>query len=119
MQASLCSSDAHAVVLPLSPSDPQDLSGIPVIVRYGILGLICLLSFAIRLFAVVRYESVIHEFDPYFNFRTTKVEEGWGGGEGRRGGGAGGGGGGKRSDRKRRAGKARAWRVSVFDLSHA
>jgi len=20
-----------------------------------------------------RYESVIHEFDPYFNFRTTKV----------------------------------------------
>uniref|UniRef100_I2CR01 dolichyl-diphosphooligosaccharide--protein glycotransferase n=2 Tax=Nannochloropsis gaditana TaxID=72520 RepID=I2CR01_NANGC len=50
----------------------DDLSGIPVIVRYGILGLICLLSFAIRLFAVVRYESVIHEFDPYFNFRTTK-----------------------------------------------
>ncbi|EWM23816.1 hypothetical protein Naga_101102g1 [Nannochloropsis gaditana] len=32
----------------------DDLSGIPVIVRYGILGLICLLSFAIRLFAVVR-----------------------------------------------------------------
>ena len=24
------------------------------------------------LIAVVRYESVIHEFDPYFNFRTTK-----------------------------------------------
>ena len=29
-------------------------------------------AFSIRLFAVVRYESVIHEFDPYFNFRTTK-----------------------------------------------
>ena len=40
--------------------------------KYGILGLICLLAFSIRLFAVVRYESVIHEFDPYFNFRTTK-----------------------------------------------
>jgi dolichyl-diphosphooligosaccharide--protein glycosyltransferase len=24
------------------------------------------------LFAVLRYESVIHEFDPYFNYRTTK-----------------------------------------------
>jgi asparagine N-glycosylation enzyme membrane subunit Stt3 len=57
----------------LPPSLPQDLSGIPTIVKFGILGVICLLSFAIRLFAVVRYESVIHEFDPYFNFRTTKV----------------------------------------------
>uniref|UniRef100_A0A7S1U4D8 dolichyl-diphosphooligosaccharide--protein glycotransferase n=1 Tax=Phaeomonas parva TaxID=124430 RepID=A0A7S1U4D8_9STRA len=36
------------------------------------LGMICALAFFIRLFAVVRYESVIHEFDPYFNFRTTK-----------------------------------------------
>ena len=26
-----------------------------------------------RLFAVVRYESIIHEFDPWFNFRATKV----------------------------------------------
>ncbi|CAM9208964.1 unnamed protein product [Phaeothamnion confervicola] len=40
--------------------------------RYAILGLICAMAFFIRLFAVVRYESVIHEFDPYFNFRTTK-----------------------------------------------
>lgn len=40
--------------------------------KFTILGLICLLAFSIRLFAVVRYESVIHEFDPYFNFRTTK-----------------------------------------------
>lgn len=53
----------------------QDLSGIPTILKFSILGLICLLSFAIRLFAVVRYESVIHEFDPYFNFRTTKVRD--------------------------------------------
>jgi len=43
------------------------------VVKFGILGAICLLAFGIRLFAVVRYESVIHEFDPYFNFRTTKV----------------------------------------------
>eukprot|EP00600_Ochromonadales_sp_CCMP1393_P000988 CAMPEP_0174980286 /NCGR_PEP_ID=MMETSP0004_2-20121128/15269_1 /TAXON_ID=420556 /ORGANISM="Ochromonas sp., Strain CCMP1393" /LENGTH=915 /DNA_ID=CAMNT_0016231941 /DNA_START=125 /DNA_END=2872 /DNA_ORIENTATION=- len=52
--------------------EPEDLSGIPTVLKFGILGLICLLAFSIRLFAVVRYESVIHEFDPYFNFRTTK-----------------------------------------------
>jgi dolichyl-diphosphooligosaccharide--protein glycosyltransferase len=31
-----------------------------------------ILAFATRLFSVLRYESVIHEFDPYFNYRTTK-----------------------------------------------
>lgn len=43
-----------------------------------ILGLIYVLAFATRLFSVLRYESVIHEFDPYFNFRSTKylVSEG-------------------------------------------
>jgi dolichyl-diphosphooligosaccharide---protein glycosyltransferase len=34
--------------------------------------LVCILAFSIRLFAVLRYESVIHEFDPYFNYRATK-----------------------------------------------
>jgi Oligosaccharyl transferase STT3 subunit len=29
-------------------------------------------AFGTRLFSVLRFESVIHEFDPYFNFRTTK-----------------------------------------------
>ena len=32
-----------------------------------ILGAICILAFMCRLFSVVRYESVIHEFDPWFN----------------------------------------------------
>lgn len=27
---------------------------------------------AARLFSIVRYESVIHEFDPYFNYRVTQ-----------------------------------------------
>lgn len=38
-----------------------------------------ILAFSVRLFSVLRYESVIHEFDPYFNYRTTKylVEEGF------------------------------------------
>ncbi len=33
---------------------------------------ICILAFSIRLFSVVKYESVIHEFDPYFNYRVTQ-----------------------------------------------
>ena len=38
-----------------------------------------LLAFSTRLFSVLRFESVIHEFDPYFNYRTTRflVEEGF------------------------------------------
>ncbi|KOB52232.1 Dolichyl-diphosphooligosaccharide--protein glycosyltransferase subunit STT3A, partial [Operophtera brumata] len=35
--------------------------------------------FGTRLFSVLRFESVIHEFDPYFNYRTTRylTEEGF------------------------------------------
>lgn len=43
-----------------------------VVLEYTILAVICILAFIIRLFAVIRFESVIHEFDPYFNYRTTK-----------------------------------------------
>jgi len=44
-----------------------------------ILTLIYILAFSQRLFSVLRFESVIHEFDPYFNFRSTKylVNEGY------------------------------------------
>ncbi|XP_054710594.1 dolichyl-diphosphooligosaccharide--protein glycosyltransferase subunit STT3A [Uloborus diversus] len=37
-----------------------------------ILSMAAVLSFSTRLFSVLRFESVIHEFDPYFNYRTTK-----------------------------------------------
>lgn len=37
-----------------------------------ILSTACILSFSCRLFSVLRFESVIHEFDPYFNYRTTQ-----------------------------------------------
>ncbi|KAG9148864.1 hypothetical protein Leryth_020827 [Lithospermum erythrorhizon] len=37
-----------------------------------ILLLIGVLGFSIRLFSVIKYESVIHEFDPYFNYRVTQ-----------------------------------------------
>ena len=30
------------------------------------------IAIVIRVYSVIRYESVIHEFDPWFNYRTTK-----------------------------------------------
>lgn len=31
------------------------------------------IAFATRVFSVIRYESIIHEFDPWFNYRATRV----------------------------------------------
>ena len=42
------------------------------LIQMSILAIACILSFCVRLFSVLRFESVIHEFDPYFNYRTTK-----------------------------------------------
>lgn len=42
-----------------------------LLIRVSVLLLVYILAFATRLFSVLRYESVIHEFDPYFNYRTT------------------------------------------------
>ena len=44
---------------------PQVVTGLTLL-------LICVLAFSVRLFSVIKYESVIHEFDPYFNYRVTK-----------------------------------------------
>lgn len=41
--------------------------------RILILAFICLIAVGARVFSVIRYESVIHEFDPWFNFRATKI----------------------------------------------
>lgn len=43
-----------------------------VLLRTVILTLICLVSFSIRMFSVLRFESIIHEFDPWFIFRATR-----------------------------------------------
>ncbi len=47
--------------------------------NWAILALIWILAFASRLFSVLKFESVIHEFDPWFNYRTTiqLVENGY------------------------------------------
>ncbi|XP_021649308.2 dolichyl-diphosphooligosaccharide--protein glycosyltransferase subunit STT3A isoform X1 [Hevea brasiliensis] len=42
------------------------------VLSFFILLLIGVLAFWIRLFSVIKYESVIHEFDPYFNYRVTQ-----------------------------------------------
>lgn len=49
------------------------------LLKLAILTIAAILSFSTRLFSVLRYESVIHEFDPYFNYRTTRylAEEGF------------------------------------------
>ncbi|VDK66598.1 unnamed protein product, partial [Anisakis simplex] len=53
--------------------------GITSLLTFVILILAWLVGFASRLFAIVRFESIIHEFDPWFNYRATHhmVEHGF------------------------------------------
>ncbi|XP_013396956.1 dolichyl-diphosphooligosaccharide--protein glycosyltransferase subunit STT3B [Lingula anatina] len=46
-------------------------SGWTSLLTFFILSLACLAGFSSRLFAVIRFESIIHEFDPWFNYRAT------------------------------------------------
>ncbi|XP_078481337.1 dolichyl-diphosphooligosaccharide--protein glycosyltransferase subunit STT3B isoform X2 [Ciona intestinalis] len=48
--------------------NPGALTSLIIVV---VLALCCLIAFASRLFAVIRFESIIHEFDPWFNYRAT------------------------------------------------
>ncbi|CAI4232497.1 unnamed protein product [Auanema sp. JU1783] len=45
--------------------------GITTLLTFAILSLAWMVGFASRLFAIVRFESIIHEFDPWFNYRAT------------------------------------------------
>lgn len=60
------SSSFASLIIPKLKTKQQEL-----LIRVSILALVYVLAFAIRLFSVLRYESMIHEFDPYFNYRTT------------------------------------------------
>lgn len=58
-------------------SPPIRVLGVPVdtvrtLLRTVIFVLIAGAAIALRLFSVIRFESIIHEFDPWFNFRATK-----------------------------------------------
>ncbi|XP_043221838.1 dolichyl-diphosphooligosaccharide--protein glycosyltransferase subunit STT3B-like isoform X2 [Amphibalanus amphitrite] len=46
-------------------------SGVSTLLTFAILALACVAGFSSRLFAVIRFESIIHEFDPWFNYRST------------------------------------------------
>ncbi|KAG0278807.1 oligosaccharyl transferase stt3 subunit [Linnemannia exigua] len=47
-------------------------STIAKVLKPTILILIAIVAISSRLFSIIRFESVIHEFDPWFNYRTTQ-----------------------------------------------
>ncbi|CAG8463541.1 92_t:CDS:2 [Diversispora eburnea] len=49
-----------------------ETQNISALLKVVILGLIAAVALASRLFSIIRFESVIHEFDPWFNYRTTR-----------------------------------------------
>jgi dolichyl-diphosphooligosaccharide--protein glycosyltransferase len=46
-------------------------AGSKSLIVFVVLALAWVVGFAARLFAVIRFESIIHEFDPWFNYRST------------------------------------------------
>ncbi|CAK7198617.1 oligosaccharyl transferase stt3 subunit [Sporothrix eucalyptigena] len=53
-------------------ADAEKTRSLRSVLRVVILFLIAAASVSSRLFSVIRFESIIHEFDPWFNFRATK-----------------------------------------------
>ncbi|KAF7990892.1 hypothetical protein HCN44_000697 [Aphidius gifuensis] len=73
------SSTAKKVVLPdkkpmakqMKSSTLTNAAGLSSLITFTVLLLAWISGFASRLFAVIRFESIIHEFDPWFNYRAT------------------------------------------------
>ncbi|KAH8104081.1 oligosaccharyl transferase STT3 subunit [Cristinia sonorae] len=61
---------AYQVPANLSPATVANTSSL---LRIVALALISGAAIASRLFAVINFESIIHEFDPWFNYRATRV----------------------------------------------
>jgi len=57
----------------LVESTSAGLKQTETLVRIGTLCLIYVMAFSARMFSVIRYESIIHEFDPWFNYRSARV----------------------------------------------
>uniref|UniRef100_A0AC34F8A9 Dolichyl-diphosphooligosaccharide--protein glycotransferase n=1 Tax=Panagrolaimus sp. ES5 TaxID=591445 RepID=A0AC34F8A9_9BILA len=53
------------------PLSAASALGATSLLTFVILALCWLVGFASRLFAIIRFESIIHEFDPWFNYRAT------------------------------------------------
>ncbi|CAH7690844.1 dolichyl-diphosphooligosaccharide-protein glycosyltransferase [Phakopsora pachyrhizi] len=60
-------------VYPLISLSPQASKNVLAFLRTVIVILIAGASVSSRLFAVIRHESIIHEFDPWFNFRASMI----------------------------------------------
>ena len=61
-------------------ANQMPLKGVlPTLCRLGVLCISIYMSVRIRLFAVINYGRVIHEFDPWFNYRATEymAANGW------------------------------------------
>ncbi|KAF9169296.1 oligosaccharyl transferase stt3 subunit [Mortierella sp. AD011] len=50
----------------------ESTSTVAKVLKPTILILIAIVAISSRLFSIIRFESVIHEFDPWFNYRTTQ-----------------------------------------------
>ncbi|KZO92856.1 glycosyltransferase family 66 protein [Calocera viscosa TUFC12733] len=60
-------------VLKLPTFSPSTLTNAASLLRILALAAIAGAAISSRLFAVVNFESIIHEFDPWFNYRATRV----------------------------------------------
>lgn len=60
-------------VYPLLSLTPQANRNVLAFLRLVIVCLIAGAAVSSRLFAVIRHESIIHEFDPWFNYRASKI----------------------------------------------
>lgn len=50
---------------PAASSMLLNVAGSKSLLTFVVLSLACIVGFASRLFAVIRFESIIHEFDPW------------------------------------------------------
>lgn len=56
----------------LSSFDKSTLENVRFVLKVLIFASVAAAGISSRLFSVIRFESIIHEFDPWFNFRATK-----------------------------------------------
>jgi dolichyl-diphosphooligosaccharide--protein glycosyltransferase len=68
-QTTLATSSSKRAMTLLSAAGARDTQRL---LRFVILTVIAGAAISARLFSIVRFESIIHEFDPWFNFRATK-----------------------------------------------
>ncbi|KAK0164048.1 hypothetical protein PV328_002717 [Microctonus aethiopoides] len=79
MQNKASASGAKKVMFPdkkppakqMKSSTFTNAAGLSSLITFTILLLAWISGFASRLFAIIRFESIIHEFDPWFNYRAT------------------------------------------------